>query len=240
MADLSVANTPSPFNSIVSQSANTAAGDALGNKLGSSGIGGQTNLDQSDFIELLVAQVKNQDPTKPMDPSEFMNQLAQFSTVNGIQDLNTSFNSLAGQLTSEQALQAAGLVGRDVLIPGGDAALVAGGSISGQISLPQPASNVTLKVTNAQGEEVRSLPLGSGPAGELLFKWDGFEDDGSAAPAGSYRITAEGLAGNESQAFSVAIETGVNSVTLGQDNASTQLNLAGGGTVSLSEVLAIK
>lgn len=231
MPELNLGNITSPLNS--------AANGSLGNNLKASG-GNSTDLNQADFITLLVAQVKNQDPTKPMDPSEFMNQLAQFSTVNGIQDLNTSFNSLAGQLTSEQALQAAGLVGRDVLIPGGGAVLQDGGSISGEITLPQSASNVTLKVTNAQGVEVRSLPLGSGSEGSLLFKWDGFEDDGSVAQAGQYSLTAEGLIGGEQQAFSVAVETGVRSVTLGQDNASTQLNLADGGTIALSEILAIK
>ncbi len=233
MADLSVSNITSPFNT------NTNPG-ALESNLNASAVGGSTDLDQADFIELLVAQVKNQDPTKPMDPSEFMNQLAQFSAVNGIQDLNTSFNSLSGQLTSEQALQAAGLVGRDVLIPGGEATLFEAGSISGQITVPQSASNITLKMINDRGVEVRSMALGSGESGELQFKWDGFEDDGSTAPAGRYRLVAEGYINNEQQAFTVAVESNVSSVTLGQDNASTQLNLAGGGSVSLNEVLEIK
>lgn len=240
MANLNVAGAGSPFNSIVNQGANTAASGALANKLGTAGVSGKTSLKQSDFIQLLVAQVKNQDPTKPMDPSQFMNQLAQFSTVNGIQDLNTSFNSLSGKLTSDQALQAAGLVGRTVLLSRADASLQAGGSVSGQITLPQAAQNVSLKITDSSGVEVRNLSLGNGKAGDLLFKWDGFEEDGSAAPAGKYHLVAEGFTGGKQQAFTMAINNNVNSVTLGQDNASTQLNLADGGSVSLSDVLAIK
>jgi len=231
VADLNLGNITSPLNS--------AASGSLQNNLKAGG-GKDTGLKQEDFIKLLVAQVKNQDPSKPMDPSEFMNQLAQFSTVNGIQDLNTSFTSLAGQLTSDQALQAAGLVGRDVLIPGGEASLSSGGSVSGQVTLPQSAANVSLKMINAQGVEVRELPLGSSGEGELQFKWDGFENDGSAAPAGRYTLVAEGLVGGEQQAFSVAVQNGVSSVTLGQDNASTQLNLADGGTIALRDILAIK
>jgi len=221
----------------------TSTNASIGNSLASSVTGTgqtQTKLNQADFIQLLVAQVKNQDPSKPMDPSQFMNQLAQFSTVSGVHDLNTSFTSLADKLSSGQALQAAGLVGRDVLVAGGNGLLETGGSISGQITLPQSAANVTLKVVNAQGVEVRSLPLGSAPAGDLLFKWDGFADDGSVAPSGNYSIQAQALIADQQQALDVAVNTRVNSITLGQNKAASQLNLAGGESIPLNQVLAIK
>lgn len=234
MADLNLGSAVSPVNSAIGNSlaSNITAQQGTG-KAGA-------ELNQADFIELLVAQVKNQDPSKPMDPSQFMNQLAQFSTVNGVKDLNTSFNSLAGKLTSDQALQAAGLVGRDVLIAGDTATLENGGSIKGRITLPQSAADVTLKVVNAQGAEVRSLPLGSAREGTLQFQWDGFEDDGSAALPGQYRLVAEGLIGGEQQGLDMAVETRVNSITLGQEGAATQLNLASGEIVPLGQVLAIQ
>ncbi|HHO59675.1 MAG TPA: flagellar hook assembly protein FlgD [Thiotrichales bacterium] len=232
MADLNLGGAISPVNAGVN--------NALSGNVSEAAAGGSSELGQADFIELLVAQMKNQDPSKPMDPSQFMDQLAQFSTVNGIQDLNTSFNSLAGNLTSDQALQAAGLVGRNVLIAGNTGTLENGGSVRGQITLPQSAANISLKVIDAQGVEVRELPLGSAGAGELPFQWDGFENDGSAALPGDYRLVAEAIIGGEPQALEVAVESRVNSITLGQDSAAAQLNLASGEIVPFNQILAIK
>ena len=233
MPELNLGSALTPVNANNSNALGRLSGNRLGENKDS------TNLDQTDFIQLLVAQVKNQDPSKPLEPSQFMNQLAQFSTVNGIQDLNTSFNSLAGQLTSDQALQAAGLVGRNILIPGGDAVIEEGGSVKGSITLPADAADVTVKVVNTQGVEVRTLSMGSAKAGQLQFQWDGFEDDGSVAPAGQYLIRAEALSGSERVAIEVDLEKKVNSVTLGQDNRETKLNLENGSTVNLNDVLAI-
>jgi flagellar basal-body rod modification protein FlgD len=203
-----------------------------------------SELNQTDFIELLVAQVKNQDPTKPMDPSQFMNQLAQFSTVNGIQDLKTSFDSLATRLSSEQSMQAAGLVGKTVLMPGGQGLLTASGTISGQLSLDQLASDVNLKIYNTRGEEVRTLALGGHDAGNVQFQWDGFADDGGAMPQGHYLVTAEALMGGKQQAVEVLLEKRIDSINLNQDasgtSSGTVLNLASGESVSLSDIQQIK
>lgn len=197
-------------------------------------------LGQADFIELLVAQIKNQDPTKPMDPSQFMNQLAQFSTVNGIQELKDSFDSLAGRLSSEQSLQAASLVGRNVLVPGGEGLLTAGGAISGTINLPQQSSEMNLRIVDAYGAEVRSLPMGGHDQGPVQFQWDGFADDGSAVLPGKYTVIAEAIIDGNLQAIEVGVETRVESITLNQDGSGTMLNLASGDSMPLSFVEQIK
>ncbi len=197
-------------------------------------------LGQADFIELLVAQMNNQDPTKPLDPSQFMNQLAQFSTVNGIQELKSAFDSLAGRLSSEQSLQAASLVGRSVLVPGGQGLLTAGGSISGVVDLPQQSSELNLRIVNAAGVEVRSLPMGGHGQGPVQFQWDGFGDDGSAVVPGRYTVIAEALIDGNLQAVEVEMETRVESITLNQDGSGTMLNLAGGDSMPLSFVEQIK
>ena len=229
MNDLNLGNNLSTVNAGIGSA---LAGSTAGNSA--------ANLDQSDFIQLLVAQVKNQDPSKPMDPSQFMSQLAQFSTVNGVKDLNTSFNSLAGKLTSEQALQATSLVGRNVLVKGDTALLQNGGNVHGEVELDQPAAAIRLKVIDAQGVEVRELPLGSAGEGRLQFNWDGFENDGSGATPGQYRLVAEGLVNGENQSLPIAVEKRVNSVTLGQDGQATRLNLNNGEIISLDDVQAIR
>ena len=213
----------------------TAANNATTNKA-------NDELTQSDFVELLVAQVKNQDPTKPMDPSEFMNQLTQSSMVNGINDLQKSFDSLATKLTSDQSLQAAGLVGKSVILPGGQGLLTSGGSINGQLNLERQASDVNINIFNTQGELVKTLPLGGHSAGELQFKWDGFSDGGTVVPEGHYLITAEALIDGDQQALEVSLETRIDSINLNQNGtqAGTLLNLASGQTVTLDEIQQIK
>lgn len=196
-------------------------------------------LSQSDFIELLVAQLSNQDPSEPMDPSQFMNQLAQFSMVSGVQELNDSFSSLATRLEASQSIQAANLVGHDVLIPGGYGLLTATGGISGQLSLPDPCSEVTLNIYNDQGVEVRELPLGGHDAGAVQFQWDGFADDGSAVQPGNYVIIAEANINGTQQAVEVSLEKHVDSVTLSQDGTQTTLNLDSGESVPLGLVQQI-
>ena len=197
-------------------------------------------LEQADFIELLVAQIKNQDPTKPMDPSQFMNQLAQFSTVNGIQELKSSFDSLANRLASEQSLQAAGLVGRDVLVPGGVGKLSTGGSISGVVELPQQSSELYISIIKENGVDVRTMSMGGHDQGPVKFNWNGTGDDGSAVAPGIYKVIAEALVDGELQAIEVEVETRVDSVTLNQDGSGTMLNLASGESMPLSFVEQIK
>lgn len=196
-------------------------------------------LTQANFIELLVAQVKNQDPTKPMDPSEFMNQLTQSSMVNGLNNLQTSFDDLASKLSSDQSLQAASLVGKSVLTVGGESFLEIGGSISGQINLEQSTSDVNIKVFNDRGEQVKILSFGGSPSGNLQFKWDGFAEDGSVAPQGNYFIKAEALLNGEQQGMEVSVEKKVDSISLNQSvngSSGTVLNLVGGQSVPLNEV----
>jgi len=201
-------------------------------------------LTQSDFIELLVAQVKNQDPTKPMDPGQFMTQLTQSSVVNGINELQKSFDSLATKLSSDQSLQAANLVGKSVLITSDQGYLSTGESISGQLNLDGNASDVTLNIYNSQGEQIKSLPLGSNNNGDLQFKWDGIADDGSVAPAGNYLVTAEAFVNGQQQAVEVALDYRIESININRNTdgsqAGTLLNLASGQSISLSDVLEIK
>lgn len=226
MNSLSINTASNPINT--AGTAPTTASDQSAN-----------SLSQSDFIDLLVAQLSNQDPSQPMDPSQFMNQLAQFTMVNGVQQLNGSFNTLAGKLASDQSIQAANLVGHNVLIPGGYGILSATDGISGQASLPDRSSDVTLKIYNEQGAEVRELPLGGHDAGAVQFQWDGFADDGSAASPGNYVVIAEAMINGTQQAVEVSLQKGVDSVTLSQDGAQTMLNLETGESVPLSQVQQI-
>lgn len=150
---------------------------------------------QSSFLTLLVAQLKNQDPTNPMENNELTSQLAQISTVSGIEKLNTTLGSISGQIDNSQSLQASNLIGHGVMIPG--TTILAGtGSEEGAVTtttpfgveLQQAADKVTATITDKNGAVVRTIDIGELTAGVHSFTWDGTLTDGSTAPNGSYNV----------------------------------------------------
>lgn len=197
-------------------------------------------LGQAEFLELMITQLKNQDPFSPMENGDFIAQMAQFSSVTGLAELQKSFDSLATSLQSNQALQASTLVGRTVMVPSQVVNLTAGGNVTGAIDLPSSSDSVSLTVQDSVGQVVRRIELGTQAAGEVYFNWDGFTDNGQSAPAGSYYITAIGGSGNQSVALETLVSASVESVTMGKGNNGLTLNLADGNTVNLSSIREIK
>ena len=196
-------------------------------------------LGQEDFLELMITQLKNQDPFSPMENGDFLAQIAQFSSVSGINQLNNSFADLASSLTSNQALQAGALVGREVLAPLDYGLLPADGALRGEIDLPASTGNLVLTVSDASGALVRELQLGVQPAGKFKFSWDGLDDNGEFAPPGVYRIQAQGIYDGEPTALETLIAARVDSVSLGADKQDFKLNLDGLGPISLNDVAQI-
>ena len=199
----------------------------------------RNELGQDDFLKLMIAQFRNQDPFQPMENGEFLGQLAQFSTVNGIDSLNTSFAGLAGSIQDEQALQAANLVGHSVLAVTDIAYLAESGPVSGAVEIDAAVSNVQIDITNATGELVQRLNLGEQAGGLARFSWDGTDSSGERAPSDHYRITARVVRGNDVESMPTLIEADIESVTLGQFGAGMTLNLFGGDALSLSQVYQI-
>jgi len=200
--------------------------------------GSREKLGQEDFLELMVAQLRNQDPMKPMENGDFLGQIAQFGTVSGIEDLQKSFTGLSESLVSNQALQASNLVGRSVLAPTGTAVLEQGGSVRGVVELPNSSPAVSLKVYDTTGQLVRDLSLGSQASGPVSFQWDGIRDDGTFASPGSYFISAEAEYGGQVEAVETLVQNRVNAVTLGQSGGLV-LDLEGIGPLDFSEIRQI-
>lgn len=195
------------------------------------------SLSQNDFLKLMTSQLQNQDPLKPLDNSEFVSQMAQFSTVSGIQALQNSFSTLATSLSSGQALQASSLVGHSVLTPSTTAALTSGGTMS--LGVDAPASgDVIVNVTDASGQLVRRIDLGTQAAGVTRFQWDGLDSSGSAAPSGQYTFTAVVGSGSQAQAATMLTAGKVNSVSLDSSGA-LNLDVDGIGSVAFSTIRQI-
>ena len=194
-------------------------------------------LDQADFLQLMTAQLKNQDPTKPLDGQQFMAQLAQFSTLNGIIEMKASLDTLAQSLQSMNTLQASNLVGHSVLIDGDKGYLNAGESVGGRATITETVNNLTLVVTEASGREVRRINLGAKPSGTVDFQWDGLNSTGAQSTPGLYTFRVEGtVADGKSTNFDTQIWAKVDSVSLGQTGQETTLNLAGIGGYGLSQI----
>ncbi|WP_353496758.1 flagellar hook assembly protein FlgD [Vibrio chaetopteri] len=201
---------------------------------------GKQDLKQEDFLSLLTKQLSQQDPFKPVSNDQMIAQMASFATVDGIGKMNTQFESLNSSMTSNQALQASSLVGRDVLVPGAAGIKPADAGMAAMVKLPQSMDNVLVRVENEMGQLVRSFDVGAQPGGDARVEWDGKDDQGNPMPAGKYRVKASGLMEGESREFEVSTYANVNSVLLGKGDGNVLLNLAGfESPVRLAEVLEV-
>jgi flagellar basal-body rod modification protein FlgD len=197
-------------------------------------------LGQEQFLKLLTTQLTHQDPMKPMDNGEFLGQMAQFSTVSGIQDLQASFKDFAGSISSNQVLQASGLVGRYVSAPSQQALLSAGGTVSGDFDLSSSSPNVKISIVNPKtGETVRDINLGALPSGSNSFVWDGMDNNGQFANPGVYDIRAQAEVDGANTALTTNIKSLVKSVTMGTGNQGLQINLAGLDPVKFNQIKQI-
>lgn len=200
----------------------------------------RNTLGQTEFLDLMVAQLKNQDPFKPMENGDFIAQMAQFSSVSGLNKLQSSFDSLANSLQSNQALQASTLVGRSVLVPSSEAVLNQTGNVRGILDLQQSTPNITLSVMDAKGELVKTLQLGGHAAGEVPFVWDGTNNSGEKMPNGKYTLVADGQGPDSRFSVGTYVNASVESVTIGNGGQQLTLNLQDLGQVSFSQVREIK
>ena len=224
-----VSNNPAanPFSSI-GLSTPTSSGSAGGQSM---------SLTSQNFLQLLLAQVQNQSPLNPMDSTAFMGQLAQISTVSGINDLNTQFSSLSNALTSNQALQAANLVGHKALVDAASLSWDGSNPVDGAVSLPSSSGDVKVRITDASGAAVRTIDLGSQPAGTSRFSWDGTDDAGNAVPPGSYDISAIAVDNGQNTALQTLAQAAIQGVSIG--NGTLTLDLQGIGSVELSQIQQI-
>lgn len=198
-----------------------------------------STLTQSDFLSLLTTQLSYQDPTKPVDNSQMVNQMAQISTVSGISSLNDSVSNLSTIVTSSQALMASSLVGQKVLLPSNTGYLAEGGSMTGVVATGTGASDLTLSIKNAAGSVVYQSSISGDQVGNVPFSWDGKDSSGNTLPEGKYTVSVNGLVNGKSQELSGLLYGKVNSVTLGSSSTSTSLNINGLGSISLSKILEI-
>lgn len=192
---------------------------------------------QNRFLTLLTAQLKNQDPTSPMDSAQMTSQLAQISTVDGIERLNATLQKMLGNTADAQAMQAAALVGRGVLVPGSALQLVEGAAV-GALELAGPADEVTVTIKDASGLVQRTLNLGALPAGVNGFAWDGKNDAGAPVADGSFSMSIAAEQGGK-KVTATALALGmVSSITRGAQGMTVNVGSLGAfGLADIKEIL---
>ena len=192
-------------------------------------------MGQQDFMKLLVAQLENQDPTKPMDNFQFLSQIAQFGMVDGIQNLEQTFGNVADSFRQSQVIEATSLLGRKVMAEGGSTWFDGMNAVEGEIDIPGRASGVVLEVRDQTGRLIRSSGFTGDLSGSVSFGWDGADQDGNVVPAGQYQFSARGLVDGKSREFELGTMNAVDSLTV-ESSGAIALTLANGEVTDLGDV----
>jgi flagellar basal-body rod modification protein FlgD len=201
----------------------------------------KTELNQEDFLTLMITQLKHQDPFKPMDPAQYVGQLAQFSSVSGLADVNKNISELTSSLRGNQVLDGASLIGRTVIaegnqvyryVPEGDAEAL---PTQGAIEVPTGASSVQLEVRDSAGALVKSQALDA-RAGLRGFSWDGSTDAGGTAPSGAYKIEVIAKVGDKNISLATSVAAQVSSVALDPATGALTLDTDSLGEIAMSDV----
>lgn len=216
-------------------------------------------LGKDEFLQLMIAQLNNQNPLEPQGNGEFIAQLAQFSTVEGVQNMSSGFEDLATSYKSSQALQASALVGGAVTIDGRtNTQLRFGELVFGMAEIEGGSDQLRLQIENSSGQMIEDIELGYQNSGAMTFKWDGAnlevngklmdidyskfqtDEDGNIIPhqEGDYSFRVLGNVLGQQQAMAVSMSERVDSVTILPGN-DIQLNLAGGKTATMADVKQI-
>jgi len=148
-------------------------------------------LGQADFIKLITTQLQFQDPLKPMDSTEFIAQLTQFSTLEQTTEMRSLMGGVAASLTSVNNLGMAGLIGKEVQVAGKLFSHMEGAPDTLKYDLDAGASSIGIQVINSAGDVVRTFGLGAQTAGMQSAIWDGFDNNGNLLPSGEYAFSVE-------------------------------------------------
>ncbi|HEY0685974.1 MAG TPA: flagellar hook capping FlgD N-terminal domain-containing protein [Steroidobacter sp.] len=191
------------------------------------------------FLTLMTAQLRNQDPLKPLEGTEFISQLATFGTVSGVQEMQTSLETLAASLRSTQTLNGATMIGRDVLVSAASFDHTQGGTVTGQIEVPAGTTSLQLRITDSTGAVVREIQLETAE-GVQNFTWDGLHNDGTPAESDTYDIEAVATVGGETGSLEVLMAGRVSSVSLDATGTNLTLNTAALGPVAMANVRRVQ
>ena len=189
---------------------------------------------QNQFLTLLVAQLQNQDPMSPMDNAQMTSQMAQISTVTGIEKLNETVNNVTGQFSMMQMVQGTSMIGRTVLSEGNTLAAAGEGVYTAAFDLSGSAANVKVQITTPAGQLVDTVELGSGEPGRNYFTWNGSNYQGDASQL-RYNVVAT----NGESAVNATTLTPYSVIAATTSNGNLMLELNNGSSIAYSNIKAV-
>ncbi|OGR38972.1 MAG: hypothetical protein A2051_03395 [Desulfovibrionales bacterium GWA2_65_9] len=195
----------------------------------------KTNLDQNDFLKLLVAQLEHQDPMNPMDDKDMTGQLAQFSSLEQLTNIKTGINSLVSAQNQGSMLSAVAFIGKGVKADGFNLSKSGDTTSTVYYSLGEAVANMQVNVYASDGTLVRTDVIGSKQAGEFQYTWDGKDTSGTKMADGTYGVA---IVAEDSSGAPVLVQSKISGVVSGvvTQNGTTMLQLSDGRTVDLSSV----
>jgi flagellar basal-body rod modification protein FlgD len=197
-----------------------------------------TGLNKDDFLNLFIAQMKNQDPLNPMDGTEFISQLAQLTQVEQAYNTNTNLQNLINAQNGSNSLASVAFIGNTITAKGAETNLIYGGQTAVGFKLPSQAESVQINIFNSQGNVVRSINRGPSSAGISTVPWDGKDNSGQLVPSGRYRFTVTASGANGSAIVADPLIAGkVDGVSI---DGTTPMLSVGGVEVPLTDVISVK
>jgi flagellar basal-body rod modification protein FlgD len=193
---------------------------------------------QDRFMKLLVTQMQNQDPLNPMDNAQVTSQMAQLSTVTGIDKLNTTLETMMSNMQASQSLQASSLIGHQALIAGNKIEFnsTTGAGTFG-VDMPSSADNVTITIKDTAGNQIHQMSIGKLNAGTFPLSWDGKDDAGNSVASGEYTFSVNATASGQNVAADPLSLVRINSLT--SSTSGVKLNLSNDTTVATTDLKQI-
>jgi len=187
---------------------------------------GNDEMDKDAFLKLLVTQLQNQDPLEPTDNTEFVAQLAQFSSLEGINNLNTSMEAISKSVTGMQDISSAGLVGRFAKTEGSTFEAIDGIESQFGFELDSAASSVKVSIADSRGRVVRNIDMGPLPTGDHRIAWDSTDDNGTQLGSGAYTFKITAIDPQNKTVLSTPYTTGL-ITSVGFDSGASTLKVNG-------------
>ncbi len=188
-------------------------------------------INQADFLRLITAQLQDQNPLSPADPTQFVTQLEGMSQVSSMQSIQSSMQASA-------VMSGTTLIGRSILAPGNQATLTGGGGIGGAVQAPAGATKLTVSVKDATGATVSTFNVTPADTGLTSFTWNGKTGTGAPAPAGQYTISVNAAVNGTTQPVDPMVINKVDSVLLDPTTNAVDVETQS-GNVPLSSVVAV-
>jgi flagellar basal-body rod modification protein FlgD len=201
--------------------------------------GAEQALKRDDFLKLLVAQLKNQDPLKPQDSTEFVAQLAQFSNLEQTMGINSRLDTLTLQSRGQSNAQVLGMVGQTATVRGSIVTVDGNGTGTPvAFTLSGKSTTTTVNIQNQTGDVIRTIEIGPHAAGFTQVMWDGRDSAGNVQPKGSYLIAVKAT---DSQGGIVAVDQNTSAVVtaISFDTGYPVLHLANGATAPVSDLIRV-